>query len=216
MCMRGAAPGTKFCRVHSTSAAPPPRQCASARCATLVTGRAQWCPIHTACVIAPADRPTHRPAHRPVSYTHKKCIRDKCTSNVRARDLCIRHGAYGVCNRDGCKTMAACKRGLCVKHGAYGVCSHVGCKHAIRASGVCGKHGAICIRDGCTSVARTSGLCTKHGAYGLCSRNGCKTAAVGHGLCVKHGAYGICAHTGCTTAPRSNGRCHKHRMAPRI
>eukprot|EP00729_Bicosta_minor_P000285 gene285-biopygen6995 len=61
-----------------------------------------------------------------------------CTTFVQARGVCLKHGAFGTCQVDGCTTAAeSVAKGTCWKHGGgrKRVCKMDG-------RGVCTKHGA--------------------------------------------------------------------------
>lgn len=113
----------------------------------------------------------------PLEFKHKRrgngskqrlCLFNNCKSGALKHGLCYRHGAFGVCTSNGCKTNASSVRGLCRKHGSP------------RST-----------KRGCNSVEIARRLCRKHGAFGQCNRSGCKSSACGAGRrCSKHVRWG--------------------------
>ena len=137
-----------------------------------------------------------------------------CPSKVRARGLCMKHGAHRVCLTAGCEgTVYA--HGVCKKHGAKGFCSFGNCNTAAVSKGRCFRHGSgrtkECTVKECNTLALTWGV--KHGAYGSCTTKGCTAnARSGYKNCYKHGGqpYTPCSVVGCISTCRRKGLCRKH------
>eukprot|EP00729_Bicosta_minor_P032806 gene32806-biopygen26583 len=146
---------------------------------------------------------------------HRICAAPNCsTPLIPGKDVCTKHGAFGICTAQGCETNARPgQKGHCAKHSKdKPTCSASGCGNIVKARGLCEKHGArgFCSTAGCDSGAIKDGLCLKHGANGFCTFNDCKTYAAARGLCNRHGASGLCLFYECPTAARARGLCIRH------
>ena len=163
-----------------------------------------------------------------------KCLADGCGANatsvvpemspallkvvalMRVRGLCGKH-SHNLCSAEGCSNDAKPRGLYCETHAKKRACSIAGCGTAVKARGVCRKHGAFgyCSFSNCTTAARSTaqGMCSRHGggARKECKVEGCKTLSQARGVCRKHGASGPCHFDGCTTNARSgSANCKKH------
>ena len=168
------------------------------------------------------------------------CSTADCSNATYGRGLCKNHGARGLntaagCSRDavsssvsqkhtakhtvpcslpGCTNIAVKAGGVCVKHGAHGFCTAAGCTAGSVGRGVCSKHKpkikSTCSTLGCSNTGEKQGLCRKHGAQGFCATAGCNAGAIRRGFCYRHTAKKVCTRLGCTTPANSKGLCVKH------
>ena len=126
---------------------------------------------------------------RKVMFDGPGCRSSSTSTRLPTNPAVPRHKS--PCRIGGCSTNVKA-RGLCVKHGAYGPCVAIGCISFAQLRGVCAKHGGarkrnICSREGCSTNANTRGLCWKHGQKRTCTIEGCPTVAHARGFCRKHG-----------------------------
>ena len=139
---------------------------------------------------------------------------------VVARERCRKHGGGSKkeCKTEGCSTLVKA-RGVCAKHGARGMCNFDGCTtNAQSGSAHCYEHGGgrkPCSVAGCTTTSQRKGLCANHGGgRSECWIAECTSKSVSNlKLCHKHGGFGFCAHpSGCrrTAARKFGGNCTRH------
>ena len=88
----------------------------------------------------------------------------ECTTSVRSKDLCAKHGAYvRKCETERCENASQCD-GKCYRHGGKKRCSMQGCRRFARSKGKCMAHSekVKCKINCCLSNAVTNGKCKKH------------------------------------------------------
>ena len=120
------------------------------------------------------------------------------------------------CEREGCTTLVK-SRGLCVKHGGGPRCSEPDCDKAAVRGRWCSGHGGNALKrmpcqiEGCCKIAKKGVYCQEH-AGDFCGVEGRGNIAMKGGFCQTHqvGGHPTCRVEECGKWPAKGGMCKQH------